>query len=113
MANTNNMTLTEAVELILGLGFVVLGKPTAYKRYYLGQGSIANGRTVELSGVETKRDPAGDPHLAVYVRFKGWSEAGEDLCDYHTEDARWVRVARLREHLDGLGVRFYNEKEVS
>lgn len=106
----NTMTLTDAIELILGMGFVVLGNPTANKRYYLGQGSIANGRTVELSGVETKLDPAGDPHLAVFVRFAAWSEAGEDLMDYRTEESRWVRVEVLQQYLEGKGIRFRKEE---
>lgn len=100
------MANTMSNQLILALGFVVLGNPKRYEHYYQGWGSIANGKAVTLGAVETKRDPAGDEHQAVYVKVKQWRESGEDLLDYHTEESRWVRVDQLQEYLEGKGIRF-------
>lgn len=107
------MTRDIANQLILGLGFVVLGNPKRYAHFYQGWGSIANGRTVTLSAVEEKRDPGDGVHLAVFVQFKEWSEAGEDLCDYHTEESRWICVESLKKYLESKGIRFRNEEEVA
>jgi len=105
------MTKEFAVQFILALGFIVLGNPKRYEHYYHGWGSIANGVAVTLGDVETKQDPAGDEHQAVYVKVKKWRESGEDLLDYHTEESRWVRVDELQEYLEGKGIRFNKEED--
>lgn len=105
------MANTMSNQLILALGFVVLGNPKHFAHFYQGWGSIANGKTATLSEVEQKLDPVGGAHDAVFVTFKAWSEAGEDLRDYRTEESRWVRVDQLQEYLEGKGIRFKKEED--
>ena len=95
--------VADTVSFLAKAGIEAVDKPTADVAYKGAVGSISNYRKITLGEISPRRDPCGDPHLAVYVHYIAERESGEDLCDFYREERRYVTLKDLPNYLSNMG----------